>query len=278
MCGPLHARMHAEHSGRSLSIRATIFVAQVFRRVLLQDFAVTTRFIMQLWTAHKLTHEACKRELVRSRGHGLVEFTQSKEKSYAADLHISELRHKLRSHMWGFKSHPLVNEWLRQYEPQRIGQQLRYKMLLLLGKSRSGKTQFGKSLFGDEHTLVLNCQGLGTAIPSLREVDRSQHKCVLFDEINEQQVLHNKALFQAGFDKIQLGQSPCGGFRYEIWPYGLAFVLSSNKFAMSHAEGLADPSDEDWLRANVIVARRADDDRWFMDPTRDASCMAHAGS
>ena len=115
--------MHAQHSGRSLSIRATIFVAQVFRRVLLQDFAVTTRFIMQLWTAHKLTHEACKRELVRSRGHGLqschalVEFTQSKEKSYAADLHISELRHKLRSHMWGFKSHPLVNEWLRQYEP-----------------------------------------------------------------------------------------------------------------------------------------------------------------
>jgi hypothetical protein len=107
-----------------------------------------------------------------------------------------------------FKTRLLVDEWRRQYDTQRFGKQLRFKKLLLFGKNRSGRTQFGKSLFGDEHTLVLNCQGQGSAIPSLREVDRSQHKCVLFDEINEQQVVQNKALCLAGFDKIQLGQSP----------------------------------------------------------------------
>ena len=103
---------------------------------------------------------------------------------------------------------PLVDKWRRQYDTKRFGKLLRFEKLLLFGKNRSGRTQFGKSLFGDEHTLVLNCQGQGSAIPSLREVDRSQHKCVLFDDINEQQVLQNKALCLAGFDKIQLGQSP----------------------------------------------------------------------
>jgi hypothetical protein len=94
VCSPACA--HACSAQWSQSVNSCYHIRCAgFRRALLQDFAVTTRFIMQLWTAHKLTHEACKRELVRSRGHGLqschalVEFTQSKEKSYAADLHIS---------------------------------------------------------------------------------------------------------------------------------------------------------------------------------------------
>ena len=151
-------------------------------------------------------------------------------------------------------------------------------MLRLLWQSRMGKTHIAKSLFGEEHTLAVNCQGPGSAISSLREVHRSLPRCVLFDEIHEQQVLQNKVLFQAGSDTVQLGQSPCGGFRYESWPSGLAFVPCSDKFAMSAAQGVSDPSDEDWLRASIIVAQRSVGDRWYVDIPGIAGGARFAGS
>jgi hypothetical protein len=86
---------------------------------------------------------------------------QNQEKSIDARQSRASLRSKLKAQMWGFKSHPLVEEWRQQYAPENLGQQLRYKMLLLLGQSRMGKTQFAKSLFVEEHTLVVNCQMLG---------------------------------------------------------------------------------------------------------------------
>ena len=238
---------------------------------------------MQLWQAGKMTHESCKEELVKSRGSGLqccyamVEFVESKEKSVMSDAQIEILGSHLSSKMLAFKSHPDVDEWKRQYEIENLGKLVRYKILLLVGKSRSGKTQFAKSLFGNTKTMVLNCQGLGTAIPSLREVNRAVHSCIVFDEVCEKQVLDNKVLFQAGIEKVALAQSRCGGFRYDIWPYGLAMILCSNKFLMTVHDGLED-DEEDWLRANIVVVERKVGDLWYEAFHNIAGGQAHAGS
>ena len=238
---------------------------------------------MQLWQAGKMTHESCKEELVKSRGSGLqccyamVEFVESKEKSVMSDAQIEILGSHLSSKMLAFKSHPDVDEWKRQYEIENLGKLVRYKILLLVGKSRSGKTQFAKSLFGNTKTMVLNCQGLGTAIPSLREVNRAVHSCIVFDEVSEKQVLDNKVLFQAGIEKVALAQSRCGGFRYDIWPYGLAMILCSNKFLMTVHDGLED-DEEDWLRANIVVVERKVGDLWYEAFHNIAGGQAHAGS
>jgi hypothetical protein len=245
---------------------------------------VTPKNIMGLWQAGKLTHEACKKELVRSRGNGLsscysmVEFVENKEKSARFDVEIEDLRNKLSSKLLPFKQNDVVDEWKAQYQPSNYGTLMRYKLLLLRGKSRSGKTVFAKSLFGPDQTVVLNCQGLGDAIPSMREVDRTIHKCVVFDEVSEGQILDNKALFQAGMEKVQLSQSQCGGFRYEIWPYGLAFVLCSNMFKLTRDEGLEDEEHEDWLLANIMTVERPAGDTWFVPHEAVGRRLAHAGT
>ena len=261
-----------------------MFLLLIWVAYCVQDFSVSSKNIMQLWQAGKMSHESCKEELVKSRGSGLqscyamVEFVESKEKSVMSDVQIEVLGNQLRSKMLAFKSHPDVDDWKRQYDPHNFGKLVRYKILLLVGKSRSGKTQFAKSLFGNTQTMVLNCQGLGTAIPSLREVNRAVHCCIVFDEVCEKQVLDNKVLFQAGIEKVALAQSRCGGFRYDIWPYGLAMILCSNTFLMTVQDGLEGEDDEDWLRANIVVVERKVGDLWYEAHHQIAGGQAHAGS
>ena len=65
------------------------------------------------------------------------------------------------------------------------------------------------SLFGFARTLSVNCQGLGTVLPSLRAYTPELYDAIAFDEISKQQVLHNKLVFQCGPAPVELPQSVC---------------------------------------------------------------------
>ena len=43
---------------------------------------------------------------------------------------------------------------------------------------------FAQSFWGDKQTLTMQCQGLGDDLPSLRQPDRSQHMCIVMDEVH----------------------------------------------------------------------------------------------
>ena len=98
----------------------------------------------------------------------------------------------------------------------------------------------------------MQCQGLEDNLPSLRHLERSEHKCIVFDEIHHSAVLNNKALFQAGKNILELAQSKCGGFRYSVFPYQIALICCSNRFATTKAEGLESDEDEDWIKKNCV--------------------------
>ena len=134
---------------------------------------------------------------------------------------------------------------------------------------------FAESLWGTKSTLIVQCQGLIDDLPSLRQLDRAQHTCVVFDEASPSQVLSNKAFFQAGRSPVELSQSKCGGFRYRVWPYQLALVCCSNKFPMTIREGLQSPEDEDWLRANCIVLSFFNGQTCFVPNIGAAASAAH---
>ena len=70
----------------------------------------------------------------------------------------------LAGELTSFRSHPLIEQWLQDYDMRAYGRVHRFKVLLLRGGSRSGKTQKAKSIFGHAHTLVVNCQGLGNGL------------------------------------------------------------------------------------------------------------------
>ena len=168
----------------------------------------------------------------------------------------------LEQSLGSFRSHPTVDAWLLERSLDAARPRFRSKCLLLRGKSRSGKSQKALSLFGYKRTLSVKCQGLGTGLPSLRPFLHAHHEAIVFDEIDEQQVLANKLMFQCGPWPVQLSQSVCNQHAYERWFYGCAMILCSNTFRMTAAEGLSVEA-EDWLTANVMDACLSAGEVWY---------------
>ena len=221
-----------------------------------QEFAVEPQYVMKMWQAHKVSHDGAIEELYRTRGAVSLRFiqhiqvVQTHEKVKAERAEQRELSRKLQKMLRPRIEHPVVNEWLKQYSKESYGVTRRFKFLLLRGCSQAGKTVFAENLLGEETTIVVNCQGLGADLPSMRHLERSQHKCIVFDEIHHSAVLNNKAFFQAGKNITDLSQSKCGAFRYSVFPYQIALICTSNRFATTVAEGLENEEDEDWMQSN----------------------------
>ena len=110
----------------------------------------------------------------------------------------------------------------------------------------------------------MNCQGLGSALPSLRAFDRTKHRAIVFDEGNEQQVLQNTLLFQAGPNLVALSQSVCNQHRYEIFVYQIAMIICSNKFQMKVA-GTLSAEDSEWLHKVLVVLTLPPGAKWYLE-------------
>ena len=120
---------------------------------------------------------------------------------------------------------------------------------------------------------LVNCQGLGDDLPSLRGFDRAFHQVIIWDEISPRQVLSNKVVFQGGVDLITMSQSRCNNFAYLVWLWKVPQVLCSNYFPLvavsadpaNGREGISEES-ADWLAANIIDAGLARGQKWFFEP------------
>ncbi len=111
-----------------------------------------------------------------------------------------------------FRQTPSIVEFMMQFSKVHTAPCHRYFSLLIRGESRAGKTALAKSLWGAEHTLVVNCQGCTPHLPSIADLDRDEHMAITWDEIDEQQVLQNKVVSQAGASVVTLGQSKCNQY------------------------------------------------------------------
>lgn len=230
---------------------------------------MASKVIMDQWQKRKISSEQAKEDLIRSRCRGasnslaLIEALDKRAEELELQEKVGAVLDKLERSLGSFRSHAQVDAWLAEREEHAATVHFRSRSLLLRGKSKSGKSQKALSLFGYKKTLLVNCQGLDTGLPSLRPFLHAHHQAIVFDEISEQQVLHNKMVFQCGPWPVQLSQSVCNQHAYERWFYGCALILCSNKFAMSKAEGL-DEEEEDWLRSNVVDCWLPAGEAWYI--------------
>jgi len=134
--------------------------------------------------------------------------------------------------------------------------------LVMRGDSCTGKTQRAVALFGWQCTLRCNCQGVGEDLPSLRSFDEETHRAILFDEIDVQQVLKNRLLFQSPEVPYSLGQSRCGQHEYQVNVHAVAMILCTNVFDFSAGSSLS-VADAQWLTANCMVAELPVDQKWY---------------
>lgn len=236
-----------------------------------QDFTVSTKTVWELWQHRKMSAEDCKQELLKSRHMAAVRYMNLLDTHIAEErrqLHLKTLelaRGMVEQEFTRFRGHPLLDEFMAQFQGPTAKPLARYRCLLLRGESRAGKTQRALSLFGSECTLSVNCQGVSPGLPCIKTFTKSRYAAILWDEIDEQQVLQNKLCFQSGLQVVTLGQSACNAFAYDVLLHAVPMLLCSNTFSMTTSRGKdLPPEDAQWLAMNIIEVRLAEGEKWYL--------------
>ena len=242
---------------------------------LAQEFLISFKMVHDHWASKKITHDVARELAMRSRSLGsdklvhLITWIEEREQTEQICRRADALRGVLVSSLGTFRPSPKIVVWQGQYIASAVERMLRYMALLLRGRSKSGKTRKAINLFGHARSLVVNCQGLGANLPSLRAFSREKHKCIIFDECNSRQVLPNKLVFQAGVDPVTLGQSACNSHAYKIWLHAVPMILCSNDFQMvSNVSAPLSSEEVEWLAANIIVASLLEGEAWHVPPVQ----------
>ena len=242
---------------------------------------MSSKVILMQWKARKISHLAAKRDLVTSRDPGVVracqaiDFVVEKEEETEQRLMLAVRLSRLEKTLGKFVSCKQFDEFWSQFHNTEMSVRFRFRSLLFVGKSRSGKSQRASAFHGMLRSLVVNCQGLNTALPSLLEFSKDSYDCIIFDEVTEKQVLHNKLVFQSGPKPVTLGQSPCGAFKYTRDLYAVPMILCSNEFKLTEEEGLAE-EDAEWLTKNIIQAQLPTDQETWFEASTIAPCSPAA--
>lgn len=243
--------------------------AAVHLASVMQDFGVSCKTVLQNWRARKISHASAKHDLVMCRDPGVIracaviDFVVQQEQAAQNKSLLHERLARLQASLGEFVDCPQFRSFWLQFRDTDSAVQFRFKSLLFVGASRSGKTQRASGFRGMLRSLVVNCQGLQSALPSLREFTKEEYDCIIYDEVTERQVLSNKLVFQSGPKPVTLGQSPCGAFQYTRDLYAVPMILCSNVFKRTLDDGLSQEEVE-WLDKNLIVAELPEGAKaWF---------------
>ena len=214
-----------------------------------KDFLIQGSWVMNLLQASKISTSLAKSLLLQtcsSQGRFAKEIAavEAMEERALVAHAISEAHAALATTIHAFKTIPAVESWKSQY----LEHAYRYKLLVLEGPSKMGKTLYARSLCppGRQY-LEVNCAA--GEEPDLREFRFSKHGLVIFDEINPKTVIRQRKLFQGGPVEVQLGCSTTNCFAYTICLYQVRLVLCSNVWTEQLSELL--PDDAAWLSQNI---------------------------
>ena len=209
-----------------------------------------THWVTALYRQHKLGHDAYLLLSARLReGHdrrrAAVEAVRATEASAAFVVERAWARKQLQAKALPFKPLcPQIEAWRASYKEVEE----RYQILVLHGPSRTGKSRLARSLFGLEHTLVVDVQH--AEHPDLRGYRRSEHKAILLDEVASPKfIVGNKKVLQAHVDGALLGQSATQLFTYEVFVWRTPIILTTNNWKL---DCLAE-DEVDWVNANCVV-------------------------
>ena len=124
-----------------------------------------------------------------------------------------------------FKRFAIVDEWKTSFS----GDSLRYPMLIVHGVSRSGKTEFAKSLF--DKPLTLKIGQLVSIFPSkMRMYHHTKYDGIVMDDIRDLEfVANHQHVFQGKPDEtVSFAETPGGTRAFEKLLFKVPFVATIN--------------------------------------------------
>ena len=226
--------------------------------------------ILQQWQARKLHGDVAVQELIKSRhmfalkGCSLVRDLICEERTASLAKEIEKVQLALQGTLRNFREHDTIDQWMEQFKVSNYGSKHRFRPLLLVGGTQQGKTSKALSIFGHMASVKVCCQGLPIGvIPSIRDFDHTDHKCIIWDECRYDQVLGNKEVMMSSANPVVLQQSACNQHSFTRWLYMTAHILCSNHFPTTVAEGLT-PEEADWLSGNLMIAKLPAGLAWFL--------------
>ena len=219
-------------------------------------YAVKGRWPEALWKAHKLTNEvyeeylfACKDGVVYRKRN--LDAVREREETTAQQAELEARVKRIRGNpqiFWPFPVVPDAEAWLQTFADD----QLRYPVLVVLGKSHTGKTEWAQTLF--QQPLVLKVGTLEHFPDGMRAFRRGFHDGVVLDDLRDLRFLVNhQDKLQGKYNAaVEFGSTPGGQCAFFRDLFAVPVVATAN-YSTEHLDLL---QTDDWLgnsRNRVVV-------------------------
>ena len=217
-------------------------------------FLVEGKWLVDWWRKNKMGPEKCIQQLVYWKVANCekwvkeVNYREQKHMELQGDAERFGVREHLMKAFKKFQRFPAIERWRTFYKRAQWGRHSRFRFLVLVGRSKLGKTNLALSLFGIHYTYVSNAQGCQE--PYILGYSKRFHRAILLDECSPDMVRANKQLFQANSDGAFTGFSKTGCYTKFHWLYQVPLIISTNTW-LSEAEKKL-PENE-WLVENSVV-------------------------
>ena len=184
----------------------------------LLSYPVKSRWAQDLWQAYKLTDNIYEDYLFKSRDGVLPKkrnLDACRERAARAkqteEIEARTKRIRTNTELFpGFPPIPKAQAWLDGFKEDKI----RYPVLVVLGKSHTGKTEWAQTLF--RTPLVLKVGTLEHFPESMRSFDREVHDGVVLDDLRDLKFLvaHQDKLQGKYNSLVEFASTPGGGLAY----------------------------------------------------------------
>jgi len=212
-----------------------------------KTYQVLGKWPETLWKQRKVASATYERLLFLCRD-GVVsrkrnlDACREHEEGAALKAAVRERAARIRSNPTLYEPFPKIQEaeeWLKLFKVDA----LRYPILVVLGPSRSGKTEWAKSLF--QYPLELKIGTLEFFPETMRQFQRGVHDGLVLDDVRDLHFLVNhQEKLQGKCDcLVEFGSTAGGTCAYHRDLFGVPVVATVN-FSTKHLEYL---DEHDWL-------------------------------
>ena len=185
-----------------------------------------------LWKQYKLSHDACEDYLFKCRDNVLskkrnLDACRQREEALEEEKEIAEVAKRIKANpslYQPFGDVPAATAWLKLFSVDAM----RYPVLIVLGPSGTGKTEWAQSLF--ENPLVLKVGSLTHFPEGMRQFSRKKNDALILDDIRDMKFLtdHQDKLQGKYNARVEFASTPGGTCAYQKYLYACPIVVTVN--------------------------------------------------